>query len=136
MVAYYDRAFRDSIGTAAIIGAKKINGSNYQQLKPAIVRVRTRNDLATIFYTLQFLDGSRELASVTWQKPEGSWQLIYDSRLDTELSQFAENRVEIEENGALPAGPEDLSPAATRAGAAADQAQARFLEQDLEVSPP
>jgi len=131
VASYYDPAFRKSVGTAAIIGGKKINGSNYQQLKPAIVKVNSDNDFTTIDYRLQFLDGSKELASVTWHRLGGSWQMIYDSRLDTELSQFAENRVEIEQNGTLPDGPEDVSPDAARAGAAAAQAQARFLEQEL-----
>lgn len=134
VASYYDPAFREFVGTAAIIGGKKVNGSNYQQLKPAIVKVRSDDDFTTINYTLQFLDGSKELASVTWRKLGGSWQLVYDSRLDTELKQFAENRVEIEQNGTLPAGPEDVSPDATRAGEAAAQAQARFLQQELETS--
>jgi hypothetical protein len=131
VAAYYEPAFRDSIGTVAIIGGKKVNSSSYPQLKPAIVKVSGNGDFTTIHYTLQFIDGSRELASVTWRKLGGSWGLVFDSRLDAELKQYAENRVEIEENGALPTDPADISPDATRAGAAAAQAQARFLQQTL-----
>jgi hypothetical protein len=133
VAAYYEPDFRDSVGTAAIIGGKKINGSSYPQLKPEIVHVRDNGDSATINYSLQFIDGTNELASITWRKRDGSWQVIYDSRLDAELRQFAENRVEIEENGVLPTSVDSISPAATRAGAAAAQAQARFLQEALGV---
>ena len=87
VAAYYEPDFRDSVGTAAIIGGKKINGSSYPQLKPEIVRVRDNGDSATINYSLQFIDGTKELASITWRKRDGSWQVIYDSRLDAELRQ-------------------------------------------------
>jgi len=133
VAAYYEPDFRDSVGTAAIIGGKKINGSSYPQLKPEIVRVRTKDDFTTTSYSLQFIDGSKELASITWRKRGGSWQIVYDSRLDAELKQYAENRVEIEENGVLPTSVDSISPAATRAGAAAAQAQARFLQEALGV---
>jgi hypothetical protein len=131
VAAYYEPAFRDSVGTVAIIGGKKINGSSYPQLKPEIAQVRDSDDFTTIDYSLQFIDGTKELASVTWRRLGGSWQLVYDSRLDAELRQYAENRVETELNGALPNDPADISPAAARAGAAAAQAQARFIEQQL-----
>lgn len=133
VAAYYEPDFRASVGVAAIIGGKKINGSSYPQLKPEIVRVHDDGDLATINYSLQFIDGSRELASTTWRKGDGGWQIVYDSRLDAELKQYAENRVEIEENGVLPTSAGEASPAATRAGAAAAQAQARFLQEALGV---
>lgn len=133
VAAYYEPDFREAIGTAAIIGGKKINGSSYPQLKPEIVRVSDNGDFATINYSLQFIDGSKELASITWRRDGGSWQIVYDSRLDAELRQYAENRVEIEENGVLPTSAENISPAATRAGAAAAQAQARFLQQAIGV---
>jgi len=133
VAAYYDPAFRDSVGTAAIIGGKKVNGASYPQLKPEIVRVRDNGDFTTINYSLRFIDGTRELASVTWRKDGGSWQLVYDSRLDAELRQFAENRVETELNGILPTDPADVSPEAARAGGAAAQAQARFVERALGV---
>lgn len=131
VAAYYEPDFRDSVGTAAIIGGKKINGSSYPQLKPEIVRVRDKGDFTTINYSLQFIDGTKELASVTWRKRAGSWQLVYDSRLDAELRQFAENRVETELNGTLPTDAADISPQAARAGGAAAQAQARFIEETL-----
>lgn len=131
VAAYYEPAFRDSVGTAAIIGGKKINGSSYPQLKPAIVRVSDKGRFTTIKYSLVFIDGSKELASVTWRKNDGSWQLVYDSRLDAELKQYAENRVELEENGTLPTDAANASPEAVRAGAAAAQAQARFIQQAL-----
>lgn len=131
VAAYYEPAFRDSVGTAAIIGGKKINGSSYPQLKPAIVRVRDKGDFTTINYSLVFIDGSKELASVTWRKDGGNWQLVYDSRLDAELKQYAENRVELEQNGTLPTDTSAVSPEAIRAGAVAAQAQARFIQQAL-----
>lgn len=133
VAAYYDPAFRDAVGTAAIIGGKKINGSSYPQLKPAIVRVRDKGAFTTINYSLVFIDGTKELASVTWRKDGGSWQLIYDSRLDAELKQYAENRVELEQNGTLPTDASAASPEAVKAGAVAAQAQARFIQQALGV---
>lgn len=129
--AYYEPDFREAVGTAAIIGGKKVNAPSYPLLKPEIERVRERGDLATINYSLRFIDGSKELASVTWRKLDGSWQLVYDSRLDAELKQYAENRVEVEENGVLPTDPADASPAARRAGEAAARRQAQFAEQAL-----
>jgi hypothetical protein len=129
--AYYEPSFRDAVGTAAIIGAKKVNAPSYPLLKPEIVRVRERGTFATINYSLRFIDGSKELASVTWRKLDGSWQIVYDSRLDAELKQYAENRVEVEENGVLPTDPADASPDARRAGEAAARKQAQFAEQAL-----
>jgi hypothetical protein len=131
VAAYYEPDFRDAVGTAAIIGGKKVNAPSYPQLKPEIARVRERGEFATINYSLRFIDGSKELASVTWRKLDGAWQLIYDSRLDAELRQYTENRVEIEENGVLPTDPADASPEARRAGEAATRRQARFVEQAL-----
>jgi hypothetical protein len=136
VASYYDPAFRNFVGTAAIVGAKKINGSSYPQLKPEIARVLPHSGFLTLTYSLQFLDGTRELASTTWTKAGGSWQLVYDSRLDAELSQFAENRVEIAQNGVLPTDPTEVSPDATRAGAAAAQEQARFLQQAFDLEAP
>lgn len=133
VAAYYEPAFRDSVGTAAIIGGKKINGSSYPQLKPTIVKARESGDFNTIKYSLVFIDGTKELASVTWRKSGGSWQLVYDSRLDAELKQYAENRVELEQNGTLPTDAAAVSPEALRAGAIAAQAQARFIQQVLRL---
>lgn len=131
VAAYYEPDFRAVVGTAAIIGGKKVNAPSYPLLKPELVRVRDRGDFATINYSLRFIDGSKELASVTWRKLDGSWQIVYDSRLDAELKQYAENRVEVEENGVLPTDPADASPAARRAGEAAARRQAQFAEQAL-----
>ncbi len=131
VAAYYDPDFRAAVGTAAIIGGKRVNAPSYPQLKPAIARVRDRGDFATINYSLRFIDGSKELASVTWRKLDGSWQIVYDSRLDAELKQYAENRVEVEENGVLPTDPAEVSPAARRAGEAAARRQAQYAEQAL-----
>jgi hypothetical protein len=131
VAAYYEPDFRAAVGTAAIIGGKKVNAPSYPLLKPEIVRVRDRGDFATINYSLRFIDGSKELASVTWRKLGGSWQLVYDSRLDAELKQYAENRVEVEVNGVLPTDLADVSPAARRAGEAAARRQAQFAEQAL-----
>lgn len=131
VAAYYEPDFRQAVGTAAIIGGKKVNAPSYPQLKPEIVRVRDRGGFATINYSLRFIDGSKELASVTWRKLDGSWQIVYDSRLDAELKQYAENRVEVEEYGVLPTDPADASPAARRAGEAAARRQAQFAEQAL-----
>lgn len=131
VAAYYEPDFRDVVGTAAIIGAKKVNAPSYPLLKPDLVRVRERDDVTTINYSLRFIDGSKELASVTWRKLDGAWQLVYDSRLDAELKQYAENRVEVEENGVLPTDPAAVSPEARQAGEAAARKQAQFAEQAL-----
>jgi hypothetical protein len=132
--AYYDPSFRDSVGTAAVIGAKKLNAPSYPKLKPSIIGVTDKGDLTTIRYTLWLADGTKERASVTWQKVGGSWQIIFDSRLDAELNQFAQNRVEINRNGVLPTDLDQISPEALRAGNAAAQRQALFLES-LDLSP-
>jgi hypothetical protein len=132
--SYYDPSFRDSVGTAAIIGAKKVNAPSYPNLKPSIVGVTRKGDLTTIRYTLWLSDGTKERASVTWRKVGGSWQIVFDSRLDAELSQFVENRVEIDQNGVLPTSLDQISPDAMRAGNAAAQRQALFF-QSLDLSP-
>jgi hypothetical protein len=136
VASYYDPSFRDFAGTPSIIGAKKLNGPSYPDLKPSIVGVTRHSGLTTIKYTLWLSDGTKELASVTWQKVGGNWQIIYDSRLDAELSQFAENRVEIDQNGVLPTSLDQISPDAARAGSVATQSQARFLEQELDLRNP
>jgi hypothetical protein len=131
VAAYYEPDFREAVGTAAIIGGKKVNGSSYPQLKPTLVGTRESGGTTTIKYSLLFIDGTKELASVTWRKRDGNWQLVYDSRLDAELRQYAENRVELEDNGVLPTDPADVTPEAIRAGATAAQAQARFIQEAL-----
>jgi hypothetical protein len=131
-VAYYDPGFRDFVGTAAVIGAKKLNGSNYPLLKPEIARVGNGRGETTVYYTLRLADGSKELASVTWRKEGGNWQIVYDSRLNSELAQLEQDRVEIEKNGSLPTDPnQPPSPAAARAANGASELQARFRQQDL-----
>lgn len=132
--SFYDSSFREEVGTAAIVGAKKVNAPSYPNLKPAIVEVTRQGDLTTIRYTLRLSDGTMERASVAWVKPGGSWQIVFDSRLDAELNQFAENQVEIDQNGALPTSVDQISPAARRAGNAASQRQAVFLQR-LDLSP-
>jgi hypothetical protein len=136
VASYYDPSFRDFVGTASIMAGKKINASSYPQLKPSIVGVTRGRDLTTIKYTLQFIDGTKELASMSWRKVGGNWQIVYDSRLDAELSQVAENNVEIDQNGVLPTEADPISPDATRAGSVAAQSQARFLEQELDLRNP
>jgi hypothetical protein len=127
-VSYYAPSFRGAVGTAAIVGAKKVNAPSYPKLKPAIVEVVRKGGLTTIKYTLRLSDGTLERASVTWENAGGNWQIVFDSRLDAELNQFAENRVELAQNGVLPTSLDQVSPAARRAGAAASQRQSRFLQ--------
>jgi hypothetical protein len=126
--SYYDQSFRDSVGTAAIIGGKKLNAPSYPLLKPSIVEVIHKGDLTTIKYTLRLSDGTRERASVSWLKVGDNWQIVFDSRLDAELNQFAANRVEVAQNGVLPTSLDQVSPDAVRAGSAAAQRQAIFLQ--------
>gem|GEM_PF-3404052 len=132
--SYYDPSFRDFVGTAAIIGGKKLNAPSYPLLKPSIFAVTRKGDLTTIKYVLRLSDGTRERAAVTWRKAGGNWQIVFDSRLDAELNQFAENRVEVAQNGVLPTDLDKVSPGAMRAGNAASQRQALFL-QSLNLSP-
>jgi hypothetical protein len=82
-------------------------------------------------------DGTKELASTTWREVDGNWQLIYDSRLDGELNQFARNKVSIEETGALPTD-SSVTPStrATRNGNKAAGLQAEFLEGELKTEAP
>jgi hypothetical protein len=134
---FYDPRFRDFVGTAAIVGAKKLNGSVYPVVKPEIGRVDLNQGNTTVYYTLLLPDGTEELDSITWRKVAGSWQIVYDSRLDAELGQLATNRAEIEENGAIStSAATPLSEEAVRAGKAAEEKQAQFLERELETSGP
>ena len=100
--AYYSPAFRNFVGTAKIIGGKKLNSSSYPLLKPEIVRVTHSPGETTVYYTLRLQDGTKEQDSVTWRHEGGNWQIVYDSRLDAEMAQLEQNRVEIEKNGVLP----------------------------------
>jgi hypothetical protein len=133
VASYYAPSFRDFIGIASLIEAKKINGSAYPLLKPVILGTNeTENDTRTIDYSLYLPDGTLELASTTWREVDGNWQMIYDSRLDPELNQLAHNRVEISETGTTASSAAELpSVAATRAGNRAARLQAEFLEQEL-----
>ena len=131
-VSFYDPAFREFVGTATIVGGKKINGTSYPLLKPEIVRIGDDKGGTTVYYTVRLADGTKELGSITWKKVGGNWQIIYDSRLDSELSQLEQNRVEIEKNGHLRADPNQApSAAAAKAANTASQVQARFLQQQL-----
>lgn len=137
VVAYYDPQLRDFIGAAKIIEAKKVNGPSYPLLKPEIVRISTDQGVATVYYTVRLEDGSRELASASWRKVGGNWQIVYDSRMDAELAQLAQEKVQLEEAGkGQPEADEPLSREAVRAGKAAAQLQAHFLQQELQLEKP
>ena len=132
VAAYYDPAFRDFLGTVPVISAKKQNTSTFPLLKPRIVGLTKSDGDTTVRYTLIFADGTKEQASMTWRQNRGNWQIIYDSRLDAELGQLAQNGAEIKKNGSVPTDASaPLSPAATRAAHAAAQRQAAFLQQEL-----
>jgi hypothetical protein len=132
MVAYYSPAFRESVGSSAIIAGKKVNASAYPLLKPKIVNVKSKNGLETIKYTVQFIDGSQELASISWRKRLGNWEIVFDSRLEPELTQAAENEAELETSGALPTDLSAISPEAAKAGGKAGHAQPDAIEAELE----
>lgn len=132
VAAYYDPAFRDFVGTTVVIGGKKLEASNYSVLKPTIVRLKQAQGATTIFYALRRTDGTKELASITWREEDGNWQIVYDSRLDAELAQLAQNRVELKKTGVLPIDAAQISAEARRAGDAAARIQTRFLQQELE----
>jgi hypothetical protein len=134
--AYYDPSFRNFIGTASIIGAKKYNFSAYPVTKPEITRVNRSPDRATIYYTLVLAEGTKELDSITWRKQDGNWQIIYDSRLDSELGQVAASQAEVEKTGSPPTSASAESPEAVRAGKEAEQRQAQFLQQELNEKAP
>jgi hypothetical protein len=136
MIVYYSPDFRESVGTAQIIAGKKVNASSYPQLKPTIVDVKTKNGLTTINYTVQFIDGSRELASISWRKRLGNWEIVFDSRLEPELAQAAENEVELETNGVLPSDLSAVSPEAAKASGKAGQDQPKAIEAELESEKP
>lgn len=131
VAAFYDPAFRKFIGTANIIGAKKLNGSTYPQLKPEIQRIGKSPEATTIYYTLRLPEGTKELNSITLKKDTGNWQVIYDSRLDNELAQLEQNRVELAKTGKLQPNPEEVSPEAAKAGNRGSELQAKFRQQQL-----
>ncbi len=135
VVAYYDPHFRAYVGTTNLVGAKKLSASSFPRLKPQIVRVSTSRGETTVYYTLRLEDGSKELASSTWRQEGGNWQIIYESRLDAELSQLAQNQV-MAKSGSTPSASSHPTPAAVRAGNAAAQVQAHFLQDELKTTPP
>jgi hypothetical protein len=131
--AFYTSEFRDFIGTASLIGAKKVDASVFPVTKPELVRVRRHGADTTVSYSLVLPDGTTELGSTTWRRIDGSWQMIYDSRLDAQLNQAARNRVEIAEAGSVAANASEApSPAVSRAGNRAARLQSEFLEQELD----
>jgi hypothetical protein len=132
--SYFDPSFRSFVGTAKIISAKKLNGANYPNLKPTVVTLTSHSDLITLRYYVRVTDGTKELASATWRKVGGNWQIVYESRLDAELNQFGVNDVEMKRTGQLPAEVSEISPAAARAGYEASELQAEFGQRlDLEA---
>lgn len=132
VASFYDPAFRDAVGTAVVIGAKKVEAPSYPMLKPSIVRLKESPEETTLYYAVRLPDGRKDLSSITWRENDGNWQIVYDSRLDPELSQLAQNRVELKTAGVLPAEASDVSAQALRAADAAGRIQARFLEQELD----
>lgn len=137
VVAYYDPHFRDFLGTAKIIEAKKVNGSAYPLIKPELVRTSSSHGVTTVYYRVINPEGARELASATWRNVGGNWLLVYDSRMDAELAQLAQERVTLEESGSgQPSASEPLSSKAVRAGKDAAQLQAHFLQQELQLEKP
>ena len=115
-----------------MIAAKKINTTSFPLLKPTIVKVNTSRGDTTVYYTLRLQDGTKELASMAWRREGGNWQIIYDSRLDAELAQLAQDQV-LAKDGSLTTTPARLPPAAVRAGDAAAQVQAHFLQEALQI---
>jgi hypothetical protein len=133
VAAYYDPSFRKFVGTVPLINAKKEAASIYPSLKPEIVRSSRNQGVTTVYFTVRLEDGTKELASISWRKVGGNWQIVYDSRLDAELTQLAQEKVQLAESGAGTTEPssQPLSKKAVQAGKAAGQVQSRFLEQEL-----
>jgi hypothetical protein len=129
VAAYYDPRFRDFIGTAALIDAKKVGATFYPSLKPTIERVTDGQEEASVYYSLRREDGTKELASTTWRRSDGGWRMIHDSRLDAELNQAAQERVQLTAGGGEAGSTAEGSPEALRAGKAASRLQSLFLEE-------
>ena len=137
VAAYYDPALRKFIGTPVLIGAKRLNASVYVLVKPEITRMKEEDDTTTIYFSVRLPDGTQELASTTWRKIQGNWEIVYDSRLDAELNQFARNRAEVQKNGSIATdSSQPPDPAVVQAGERAAQMQARFLELELHAEKP
>jgi hypothetical protein len=134
VAAYYDPGLRNFVGTSRLIAAKKTGASVYPYLRPKIKETKTEDGLTTIHYTLSMEDGTTELASTSWRKEDGNWQLVYDSRLDGELSAVAEERIALAESGGESLATE-LPPSAKalQAGKAASRLQSEFLEKELKA---
>lgn len=135
VASYYDPRLRDYIGTSKVIGAKKLGASSYPLMKPKVVRVSSGRGTTTVYYTVVLPEGTKELGSITWRKEGGNWDIIYDSRLDAELSQAALTLAEAK-SGSTPTEATPASPEAVRAGKEAEQLQARFLQEELHVNRP
>lgn len=131
VAAYYHPRFRDFVGTARLIDAKKIGATFYPALKPTIERTADDDGESSVYYSLRREDGTKELATTTWVRADGNWRMIYDSRLDAELNQAAQEKVQLAAGGSEASGAQG-SPEALRAGKAAARLQARFLEQELD----
>jgi hypothetical protein len=134
--SYFDPAFRRFVGTASIIDAKRINAPSYPDLKPTAVSITSHRGLTTIRYDVWLSEGTKELASVTWRKVGGNWQIFFESRLDAELNQLGTNEVEIRRHGVLPTEASQISPAAARAGYKLSRLQAQFAERELDLEAP
>jgi hypothetical protein len=130
--SYFAPGFRKLIGSAAIIGAKRLNGANYPNLKPKIVGITSHDDLTTLRYYVWLSEGTKELGAATWRKVGGNWQMIDESRLNAELNQFGVNEVEIKRTGVLPTDVSEISPEAAQAGYELSQRQAEYAAQQLD----
>ncbi|MBS1860579.1 MAG: hypothetical protein JSS68_02595 [Actinobacteria bacterium] len=129
---YYSPGLREFVGTAKIVGAKKVDASTFPLVKPVIAGTTDDGDTTTIRYSIVLPEGTTELGSTSWRKEGGNWEMTYDSRLDPELNQFARNQVEIEENGAVSSdASQPPSAAAAQAGVEASHLQAESLEEAL-----
>jgi hypothetical protein len=137
VAAYYDPSFRHFIGTASLINAKKVGASVYPLIKPNLVRTSSNQGATTVYYMVINEDGTRELASTTWRKVGGNWEMVYDSRLDAELAQLAQEKVQLTETGPGTSGAEQpLSTKALKAGKQASQLQSKFLQKELQINRP
>ena len=133
VAAYYDPRFRKFVGTVPLINAKKEAASIYPFAEAGNRQIQSNQGVSTVYFTVRLEDGTKELASTTWRKVGGNWQIVYDSRLDAELTQLAQEKAQLAESGAGTTEPssQPLSQKAVRAGKAAGQVQSRFLEQEL-----
>ncbi len=137
VAAYYDPSFRDFVGTAKLINAKKVGTTFYPFLKPVIVRSSSDRGVTTVYYAVRLEDGTKELAATTWRKVGGNWQIVYDSRLDAELGQLAQEKTQLSEPGTGTAeSTQPVSKKALRASKEAAQLQSQFLQRELQINHP